>query len=74
MENWLNDNEAIKDYIVDAFDLFEGEGLEAAFKKWKKLPKGKKTETELNRICENVLNNEAVEFDCNDPPEWLPVV
>ena len=71
MNNWLNDDEKVKDYIADIGGLYEGEGLEEAFKKWRRLPKEKRTESALCRICENTGD---IDFDRNDPPEWLPVV
>ena len=71
MENWLKDDEKVKDYICDIGGLYEGEGLEEAFEKWKRLPIYKKTESELSSICKNTG---YIEIDRNEPPGWLPVV
>jgi len=71
MKNWFDDDERVKDYMIDIYGLFEGEGLEEAFKKWKSLPKGKRTETALSFICDSFAN---FTFDPFEPPEWMPVV
>jgi hypothetical protein len=71
MGNWLDDDEQVKNYIVDNWDFYEGEGLEQAFKKWKALPKEQRTEKELEHICKTIGQ---VAIEKNDPPEWLPVV
>jgi hypothetical protein len=69
--DWLDDDEQVKDYIVDIYGLYEGEGLKEAFKKWKSLPKEKRTEQRLDYICDSIAN---FSFDPYEPPEWLPVV
>jgi len=69
--NWLDDDEQVKNYIVDFYGLYEGDGLEQAFKKWKSLPKEKRTEKRLDYICDSIAN---FFFDPYEPPEWLPVV
>jgi len=69
--NWLNDDEQVKDYMMDVWDLYENEGIEKAFKKWKALPKEQRTESELDRICRftgQIIINQ------NDPSDWMPVV
>jgi hypothetical protein len=71
MGNWLDDGQQVINYMVDVWDLYEGEGLEEAFKKWEALPKEQRTETELEHICKTTGQ---IDFDQNDPPEWLPKV
>jgi hypothetical protein len=36
---WLKNDGEVMDYIVSIGGLYEGEGLEEAFKAWKSLPK-----------------------------------
>jgi len=71
MKNWFDDDEQVKDHMVEVYGLYEGEGLEEAFKKWKSLPKEKRTEQKLSFICDSFAN---FVFDPFDPPKWLPVV
>jgi hypothetical protein len=67
----LLDDELVKGYIAGEYGLCEGEGLEDAFKKWKSLPKEKRTERKLAFICDSIAN---FFFDPYEPPKWLPVV
>ncbi len=69
--NWIDNDGRVKDYIADVYGLYEGEGLEEAFKKWKSLPKEKRTERKLSFICDSVAN---FYFDPCEPPKWLPAV
>jgi hypothetical protein len=72
VDDWLKKNEEVKDYMSTIYGLFEGEGLEEAFKRWKKLPKDRKTEEELGRICKSVTEAH-IDFS-EGPPDWMPNV
>jgi hypothetical protein len=71
VEDWLKNDEKVKDYIAEFGGLYEGEGLEEALKKWKPLLKEERTESALEHICETTGD---VEFDPYDPPDWMPVL
>lgn len=67
--NWLDNDNEVKDFIA-FWGLYEGEGLEEAFNKWKKLPKEERTEKKLESICKNTAK--ADDIDLFDPPDWIP--
>ena len=51
LNNWLNNDDQVKNYMYGDEDLVEYGGVKKAFKTWKVLPKEKRTEKELYRIC-----------------------
>jgi hypothetical protein len=56
---------------MDIYGLYEGEGLEEAFRKWKHMSKENRTEQKLAFICDSLAN---YFFDPYEPPKWLPAV
>jgi hypothetical protein len=68
-DDWLKDNEEVKDHMSNIWGLCEGEGLEEAFKEWKALPKYRQTKTELDHICKGIA---TIDIDPYDIPDWLP--
>jgi hypothetical protein len=67
----FSSKDEVLDYICDAWDLYEGEGLEKAFETFMKLDPENRTEQKLDNICENMIE---ADIDIYDDADFIPRV
>jgi hypothetical protein len=59
----------VLDYISDLWELYDGEGLEDAYKAFMQLPVENRTSENLDNICKSIA---PADIDIYDDAEFIP--
>jgi hypothetical protein len=65
--------DGVLDYIVDLWELYDGEGMEEAYAAFMKLPVDRRTAEELDRICKGVFPADIDPYDDDELLPWAKV-
>jgi hypothetical protein len=67
----FSSREDVLDYISEFWELFDGEGLDEAYKAFVRLPVDRRTTAELERICKGIA---PADIDFYDDADFIPRV